>query len=255
MKLIDLSITIKHQAPCDPPIQRPTIHYYSHEDGVASMIPFFPGITKEDLPDGKGWAVEVLDISTHAGTHMDAPWHYAPVMDGGKPAATIDQVPLDWCWHDAVKFDFSDRPAGTLITSEDFKAELKKMRYELKPLDIVLLQSGAADFIDSEAYVLKGVGVGKEGTVWLTDQGIKVVGTDAWSWDRPLPIIAQEFARTKDAGIVWEGHYAGRVNGYYQMEKLANLDKLPSHGFQVICFPVKIAGASAGWTRPVAVLP
>jgi kynurenine formamidase len=82
---------------------------------------------------------------------------------------------------------------------------------------------------------------------------VRVVGTDAWSWDAPFSFIADRFARTGDASIVWEGHKAGRVRPYYQMEKLQNLDALPGHGFTVACFPVKIERASAGWVRAVAI--
>jgi kynurenine formamidase len=38
------------------------------------------------------------------------------------------------------------------------------------------------------------------------------------------------------------------------LEKLHNLEALPSHGFTISCFPHKIRGASAGWTRAVAIL-
>ena len=86
------------------------------------------------------------------------------------------------------------------------------------------------------------------------NQGIKVVGTDAWSWDRPLPIIAKEYEKTKDPSIIWEGHFAGIEKGYCHIEKLANLDKLPDKGFTFICFPIKIKGASAGWIRAVAII-
>src|SRR3546814_12933912 len=57
---------------------------------------FFPGLTREDLPDGEGWAVEMLSLSTHNGTHMDAPWHYHSTTDNGaSPAPSIDEAPLD----------------------------------------------------------------------------------------------------------------------------------------------------------------
>jgi kynurenine formamidase len=54
--------------------------------------------------------------------------------------------------------------------------------------------------------------------------------------------------------MIWEGHKAGREIPYWQMEKLHNLESLPNHGFTVACFPVKIANASAGWTRCVALI-
>ena len=253
MRFIDLSTPIVHQAQCDPPVQRPDIKYTDHDMGVESMLGFFPGATVDDLPDGKGWAVEDISLSTHTGTHLDAPYHYHPTMDGGKKAATIDEIPLDWCFHDGVMLDFSNRPHGTLLTSEDFKQELDRIGYTLKPYDIVLIQSGAAPFFETDKYLVSGVGVGREATVWLAEQGIKITGTDAWSWDRPLSFIAEEYKRTGDSSIIWEGHKAGMVHGYCHMEKLGNLDKLPPFGFKVACFPVNIKAASAGWTRPVAI--
>ena len=53
--------------------------------------------------------------------------------------------------------------------------------------------------------------------------------------------------------IIWEGHKAGREIPYWQMEKLSNLESLPAFGFEIACFPVKIRGASAGWSRVVAI--
>lgn len=254
MKILDLSVTIEHQLPGDPPPQKPEITYHDHREGADQMLPFFPGITKKDLPDEEGWAVEDVRLSTHSGTHMDAPYHYASVMDGDKPAATIDQCPLEWCFQDGVMFDFSDLPDGYVVTSEDFKRKLAEMDYTLKPFDIVLIRSGAAPYAGTDEYLVKGCGVGREGTTWLHEQGIKVVGTDAWSWDPPLPLTAKRYSETQDNSIIWEGHFAGRDFEYYQMEKLTNLEQLPPHGFRVVCFPVKIHKASAGWARVVALL-
>lgn len=65
---------------------------------------------------------------------------------------------------------------------------------------------------------------------------------------------ARRYAETGDARLIWEGHMAGRHIGYCHIEKLHNLEQLPSAGFVVSCFPVKIERASAGWTRAVAIL-
>jgi kynurenine formamidase len=81
------------------------------------------------------------------------------------------------------------------------------------------------------------------------------VGIDAWSWDRPLPLLREEFSEKKDATILWAAHFVGIKKEYLHIEKMANLNKLPSHGFTLICFPVKIKSASAGWVRPVAIIP
>jgi kynurenine formamidase len=54
--------------------------------------------------------------------------------------------------------------------------------------------------------------------------------------------------------LIWEGHKAGREIGYCHLEKLHNLEALPAKGFTVSCFPVKVQGGSAGWTRAVALM-
>ena len=256
MKTIDLSSTIEDNLPCDPPAQIPKINYIRHEDteAVESMISFFPGSTQADLPDGKGWAFESVSLSTHSGTHLDAPYHYHPTMDGGKRAITIDEIPLEWCYSDGVMLDFSDKEDGYIITAKDLQDKLQEIGYTLKPFDIVLIRSGAEKYWGSQEYLLRGCGLGKEATCWLTEQGIKVTGTDAWSWDPPLPITSKRFAVSKDPSIIWEGHKAGMVRGYCHMEKLANLGALPPFGFKVACFPQKVKAGSAGWCRPVAFL-
>jgi len=98
------------------------------------------------------------------------------------------------------------------------------------------------------------VGLGAEATLWLTERGVEVVGTDAWSWDAPFSHTARRWAETKNPSIIWEGHKAGRIRPYYQIEKLTNLAALPDFGFTFSCFPVKIERASAGWIRAVAIV-
>jgi kynurenine formamidase len=82
---------------------------------------------------------------------------------------------------------------------------------------------------------------------------VRLTGTDGWSWDAPFSYTAKRYAETKDPSIIWEGHKAGRFIGYCRLEKLCNLESLPATGFDIVCFPVKIKAASAGWTRAVAV--
>jgi kynurenine formamidase len=118
---------------------------------------------------------------------------------------------------------------------------------------VVLPGRRAAGF--QRQYLLKGAGMTRESTFYLLQRGIKVVGIDAWSWDRPLTFLAREFEQTGDAAVIWEAHFAGIEVGYCHMEKLANPDSIPRHhGFKVACLPIKIKGASAGWTRPVAIV-
>src|SRR5256885_60641 len=100
----------------------------------------------------------------------------------------------------------------------------------------------------------EGWAIGREATLYLLERGIRLTGTDGWSWDAPFVHTKERYAATGDAGLIWEGHKAGREIGYCHLEKLHNLEALPADGFTVSCFPVKIRGASAGWTRAVAIL-
>lgn len=254
MKLIDLSVAIEDGLPVDPPPQIAHIHYTDHKEGVASMLSFFPGATADDLLDGCGWAVDDLQLSTHTGTHMDAPYHYHPTMDHGKPAWTIEQVPLEWCMGDGVMVDFSDKPNGYVCTSKDFEDYFTKVGYVLKENDIVLVHTNAMSAWGTPKYLESGCGIGREATLWMCKQGVHVVGTDAWSWDAPLPLVAERFKETHDSTLIWEGHKAGAECVYCHMEKLNHLEQLPPYGFQVICFPINVKNGSAGWVRPVAIL-
>jgi kynurenine formamidase len=252
-RYIDLSIAIDPDVPSDPPPLAPKIRYWHHRETFHQIAPFFPGLAPDDLPDGEGWAVEDMTLNPHNGTHMDAPWHYHSTA-GGTRAPTIDETPLDICYRPGVKLDFRHFPDGYVATVEDVKAELERIDHVLQPLDIVLVNTAAGSRYGQPDYVQSGCGVGREATLYLIGQGVKVVGTDAWSWDAPFTFTAQRFAETGDASLIWEGHKAGREAPYWQMEKLTNLDNLPPHGFEVMCFPIKIKGAGAGWTRALAVM-
>ena len=118
--------------------------------------------------------------------------------------------------------------------------------------DIVLLRTDADDRWGKPEYLVAGAGMSYEATMWLLNQGVRVVGTDGWSWDVPLPFEGQEFEKNHDASIIWEAHRVGRDKAYFHIEKLTNLDQLPVTGFKVNCFPVSIKAASAGWARVVA---
>jgi len=254
-RFVDLSIAIESGLPCDPAFMVPKIDYAGHGQGAEQMKDFFAGVKKEQLPGGLGWALEFVHLTTHSGTHLDAPWHYHPTMDGGKRAVTIDEIPLEWCMGDGVVLDFRHKADGERITVADIRGGLEKIRCEIKPLDIVLIQTGADAVWGTPEYLVKGPGMDRESTLWLLEKGVKVVGIDAWSWDRPLPFLAEEFKRTGDARVIWEAHFAGIEIGYCHMEKMANLAAIGRpHGFTVCCFPIKIKGASAGWCRPVAII-
>jgi len=253
-RYIDLSVALEADIPSDPEIMLPRIEYFTGKDTAHQVVSFFPGLTEEDLPGGEGWAIERLTIYTHNGTHLDAPYHHHSTMSGGERAITIDEVPLEWCFNPGVKLDFRHLPDGHVVTPAEIDAELARIGHEIRPLDIVLVNTSAGERYGHPDYLAKGCGMGRAATLHLLEQGVRITGTDAWSWDAPFIHTAKRFAEDPDPSIIWEGHRASMEIGYSHIEKLANLDQLPGTGFMVSCFPFKIKAASAGFVRAVAIL-
>lgn len=254
-RFIDLSIYLENDVISDPPGFRPKITYQKHAETIDEAKMFFPGIEADDFPGGEGFAAaEKVELTTHNGTHLDAPWHFHPTMDGGKRAITIDEVPLDWCFRPGIKLDFRHFPDGHVVTAKEVEEELDRIEVDVKPLDIVVINTAAGKALGDPNYVNVGCGMGYEATMFLLEKGVRVTGTDAWSWDAPFSHTAEKVKETGDTSLVWEGHKAGRDVGYCHLEKLHNLEVLPPSGFTISCFPHKIRAASAGWTRAVAIL-
>jgi kynurenine formamidase len=248
-KIYDLSIPIENDSPNE--LIAPKIEHKSH-DSTVSLVEWCMGAAPAD---GTGWGDDTIYLGTaHTGTHIDAPWHYAPVSEG-KKARTIDQMPLDWFYHDGVVLDMRHKPRASEVTVDDLKTALKKINYRIKPWDIVLIQTGADKFLGNPTeYGPAGCGMTEESTLWLIEQGSKVMGTDALGWDRPFGDIKIDYEKTNDRNIIWQAHKARIKKEYCHIEKLRNLDKLPTpFGFKVACFPLGIVGGSASPIRAVAI--
>jgi kynurenine formamidase len=255
--IVDLSVFLENDVLSDPPPLAPRIEYQSHKDTVPEFQHLYPGTSAADYPDGEAAAAEKLFVTTHNGTHLDAPWHYHSTMDaklgGPRRSMTIDEVPLDWCFQPGVKLDFRHFDDGYRVSAADVEAELKRIGHDLRPLEIVVINTRAGERYGHDDYVTSGCGMGYEATMHLLERGIRVTGTDGWSWDPPTRFVAERVRETGDTSRIWEGHKAGRDIGYCHLEKLHNLESLPATGFTIACFPQKVRAASAGSTRAVAI--
>lgn len=251
--IVDPSIHLENDVVSDPEMFRPSIEYVDHRASVPDLAAFFPGLRAADLPDGEAWALKRVSLTTHNGTHLDAPYHFASTMDGGERAITIDEVPLDWCMQPGVKLDFRHFADGYVATAADVEAKPGRVGHELSPLEIVVNTAAGLRY-GGDDYLSSGCGMGREATLYLLERGVRLTGTDGWSWDAPFVHTRPRYMASRDASLIWEWHKAGRDIGYCHLDKLHNLEMLPATGFTIVCFPVKIRAASAGWTRAVAIL-
>jgi kynurenine formamidase len=222
-----------------------------HAAGADEIEQLF-GVPRDLLRDGEGWTRETLTLGTHNATHVDAPWHYNSTIEGGARAETIDELPLEWFFGPGVVVDFTGREDGEVITADDMFAALATAGHELAAGDIVLVRTGRDAFYGQDDYIARGPGVSGEATHWLYDRGVRVMGIDAWGWDRPLHLQAADALEQKRKGLFWEAHQLGLR--YSQIERLVGLGALPPTGFTVACFPLRVVGASAAPARVVAIL-
>ena len=250
MRIVDLSHTIETLPEDLPSFMRVEVTYTDHAAGAVEMQNGF-GVPPRLLRNEEGPAGERLSIGTHAGTHLDAPWHYNSTIQG-KPSPTIDELPLEWFLGPGVVVDARDKADGDAVTAEEMQSGIAAAGHALRPGDIVLVRTGRDAFYHERDYMLRGCGVTPDATRWLYEQGVRVMGIDAWGWDAPLDKQAAEAVARDEPAIFWAAHQVDLP--YSQIERLTNLGALPATGFTVACFPLKIKSASAGLSRVVAIL-
>jgi kynurenine formamidase len=249
MRIVDLSAPIQSSPPGTPDFQRSTIEYFDHASGAADVEAMF-SVPRRLLRDGEAWSRETLTLGTHNSTHVDAPYHYNSIIQG-RPAETIDELPLERFIGPGVVVDFSDREDGDAVDAADMRAALDASGHQLMPGDIVLVRTDRDAFYGRPDYMQRGPGVTAEATRWLYDRGIRVMGIDAWGWDRPLQLQAADALASDQPGIFWEAHQVDLP--YSQIERLVNLSALPPDGFTVSCLPLRLVRASAAPARVVAI--
>ena len=200
-------------------------------------------------------AMDIVETSTHAGTHIDAPYHFGATTNGGR-ARTADELPLEWFYGDAVLLDFSavKRP-GEGISLADVTTKLERIGYRLKTQDIVLIRTGAAEyFADDPNFSDLSIRLEQNAFLWLLDQGIRVIGCDSESLDGPIaPMV--EALKTGRKDQFFPIHYVGREREFCLIHKMDLSSLRSSHGFKLVAFPIKLERCGASWTRAVALVP
>lgn len=250
-RIIDLTKPIQYNKN-DPWFMKVKIKHKPH--AKAKWLLRFLGLPSKLFPKNFiGWADDTIQkLGVHSTTHIDAPWHYSPTV-GSEKAKTIDEVPLDWCYGDGIVIDMTHKADLDPITVQDLQEDLTKNDIQLKKGNIVLIKTGRDQFMGTKEFPDRGTGMSAAATEWLIDQGIKVMGIDQWGWDLPLKYQIEQAKKNKDNTVFWEAHLVGQRKEYCHIEQLTNLGALPSKGFKIAVFPMKIVGASAAPARVVAI--
>ncbi|MEE9275568.1 MAG: cyclase family protein [bacterium] len=237
MQIIDLSMELYRGMPIYPGLPGPSLTLDEDWETVAKRLetdkygaPIIPNHF-------------VIFMSDHAGTHIDSPYHNNP------DAFSTERIPLEWCYSDGVVLDFTDKESGYEIMAADIQAALDKIGYEVKPLDIVLIHTGASkewqtdpDYLDAQP------GMSAEATHHLIDKGVRVMGIDASGFDVPI-------WKMHENRRYYEAHRVMLEKDYCHMENLVNLDAIPKpFGFKLSVLPIKYRGISGSPIRAVALI-
>lgn len=250
MRFIDLSLTIE-EVTSEPEPAR--IEYIDHKEGANILGKPFE-LSDKDFPDGMGVNLERVQLTSHTGTHLDAPFHYGPIYEGA-PSMTIEEVPLSWCYGNGVLIDLSETNSEVPVTVEEIKNHLKSLNYNICENDIVLINTGADKLWGTKEYFTHFRGISLEATEFLLEKKVKVIGVDSFGFDPPFHRMLLKYQETGLKEYLWPAHVLGRKKEYCQIERLTNLSAIPvPTGFTVSCFPIKIKNSGAGWSRVVAII-
>ncbi len=210
------------------------------EKMLASHFPEGVGkITPDAFPDAAFLRHEMLTISTHAGSHIDAPGHYGGALT---EESFIGAASLGTFLSRGFYLD------GTHVAGEVVGLAEVRSQFDEYGLD---------DIKDQIALIRVGHhrAVGVDLVEYLYDKGVRVMGTDHDSFDGPFDRMLREYLKTGDSGVLWPCHFLGRKKPYYQIENLMNLERLPRKDFLVMALPILVGGATASWSRVVAFVP
>ena len=193
-----------------------------------------------------------FSAAEHGGTHLDSPIHFA------KDRQTVDQVPLESLIGPAIKIDISDRVGENrdyLISVKDL-TEWESSNGKIPDGSIVLFETGFGEFYPDKS---KYLGTDKRGDDAVKDLHFPGLDPEAAEWivkNRKINAVGLDTASIdRGQSTDFKSHVILMTENIPAFENVANLDKLPDKGFDVIALPMKIKGGSGAPLRIIALLP
>tara|TARA_B100000378_G_scaffold74343_1_gene57712 strand:+ start:1055 stop:1705 length:651 start_codon:yes stop_codon:yes gene_type:complete len=214
MKILDLTLTVSDKIPTFPGSPQP------------NFIPW------ENIKDD-GYNLELLFLSSHTGTHLDAPYHF--IENGTK----IHEISPNRLIRDAVLIK-SRKKSGQAITKTDI-LKFEKIHEKIPNGSTVIFWTGWQKMLHDDSYFIKNPGLSTTAAKYLVSKKTNLVGIDSPSID---------FQASKQFSV----HHLFSKNGILILENLANLEKIKSWKFQLVVLPLKLKNATGSPVRAVAVL-
>jgi len=212
MKIIDLTLTVSDEIPTFPGSPQP------------SFIPWEN--VKED-----GYNLELLFLSTHTGTLMDAPYHFL------EKGAKIHEISLKKLVSEAVLIK-SKKKNGESITKMDIQ-KFEKKHGKIASYYSVIIYTGWQRNLHKKYYFTKNPGLSVSAAKYLASKKINLVGIDSPSIDLG-----------KDSKF--SVHQIFAKKGILIVENLANLEKIKSSKFHLVVLPLKLKNATGSPVRAIA---
>lgn len=182
--------------------------------------------------DIHGYESELIFMSSHTGTHMDAPYHFFPK---GKK---INEIAVETFVADALLFKLRKR-AKEYITKDDIVNFEKKAR--IHKSDAIVFSTGWEDHANKNDYLTSNPGLSKDAAEYLVDKKVSIVGIDSANIDHPS---ADDFA----------AHNILLPKGVLIVENLCNLNAIKKRRFKLVVLPLKIEGATGSPVRAIALI-
>ena len=203
---------------------------------ISDKIPTFPGSPKpnfvqwENLKDD-GYNLELLFLSTHTGTHLDAPYHF--IENGLK----IHEIGLTRLVREAVLI-MSKKKANQSITKNDIQ-EFEKKHGKIPKNSTVVFCTGWQKMLHNDSYFIKNPGLSEAAAKYLVSKKTNLVGIDSPSID---------FKGSRRFSV----HHIFSKNNILIVENLTNLEKIKSSEFHFVVLPLKLKGATGSPVRAIA---